>query len=292
MSTKKYSLSIILVNYNGQFWLKQTLSSLQEWYLHKTKRTVQVILVDNASTDDSMQMVKKEYKWVKRIELEKNVGFAAANNIGIKKSNSEFVMLLNSDTELTQASNLDIALRFLKKSPQVGVVTPKLTLPDGNLDWACHRGEPTPWASFCYFTKLSSIFSNWPAVAGYHQTYKDLSIAHQIDACSGAAMILRRSAINQVGLLDEQFFMYAEDLDWCKRFREAGWQIWYLPQLEIIHHKNKSGITSQIDTTRLRTTFAFYDTMLQYYDKHYAKKYPSFFRQVLQVFIEYKKGQA
>ena len=117
-----------------------------------------------------------------------------------------------------------------------------------------------------------------------------MSTIHEVDACSGAAMIVRTSAMEKVGLLDEQFFMYAEDLDWCKRFRDAGYTVIYHPQVKVIHHKYKSGIKSASQDIARKTHGHFYETMLQYYDKHYQSRYPSFVRGVIKSFVTYKKG--
>jgi len=136
-----------------------------------------------------------------------------------------------------------------------------------------------------YFAKLEKLFPKIKLFAHYHQTYKDLNTIHQIDACSGAAMMVRNSAIKKVGLLDEMFFMYAEDLDWCKRFRDVGYQVIFYPKVKIIHHKYKSGIKSSNRKTSLMTRRYFYKTMLQYYDKYYQNKYPKFIRKILEYFI-------
>ena len=127
-------------------------------------------------------------------------------------------------------------------------------------------------------------------MTSYHQWYKDLDTIHEIDACSGAAMIVRRSAISEVGLLDERFFMYAEDLDWCHRFRAAGYNIVYHPEVSVVHHKYKSGIKGSSKKIARSTHRHFYDTMLQYYDKYYRAQYPELLRIVIKYFTVIKKG--
>ncbi len=283
-------LTLVILNYNSKFWLKKCLLSINEEYLSKTKTLVETIVVDNNSQDDSVKMLKKDFKWVKTIELEENIGFSAGNNVALKQIKSEYVMLLNSDTEFTSLSNLDLLLNFMDSNQQAAVITPKLTLPDGNLDWASHRGEPTPWVSLSYYLGLERLFPNSKFFGQYHQKYLDLNFPHQIEACSGAAMLVRTSLMDKVGQLDEQFFMYAEDLDWCKRFREAGFEIWFNPDVEVIHHKYKSGIKTQSPLTAIQSKQHFYNTMLQYYDKHYKESYPRFVRFVLRVFLFIKKG--
>ncbi len=290
MSAAVADLSIIIVNYNGQFWLKTTLNSLKAEYLAKTKRKVDVIVVDNGSSDDSVQFLEKQYKWVKVIALKENLGFSAGNNVGLKQAKGRYVMLLNSDVEFTSDSNLDVLLDYLDANKQVAVVTPKLVLSTGELDWACHRGEPTLWAAFTYFTGLSKLSPASKWLGQYHQTYQDLTQVHEIEACSGAAMIVRQTAIAKVGLLDERFFFYAEDLDWCHRFRAQGFQIIFHPEVVLIHHKYKSGMSSNSDSVRRKTRDYFYDTMSQYYDKHYRQQYPEWVRWLVNAVITIKKG--
>ncbi|MDQ3008143.1 MAG: glycosyltransferase family 2 protein [bacterium] len=283
-------LTIIILNYNAQYWLKKTLKSLVEQYLNSTRKKVQVVVVDNNSQDGSAEIVAKEFKLVKLYTLDKNNGFAAGNNVALADVTSKYVMLLNSDMELTPASNLDHLIEYLDANLKTAVITPKITLFDGSLDPACHRGEPTPWASLTYFIGLEKLFPKIKLFSQYHQSYKSLSTTHEIDACSGAAMMVRVSDIKKVGVLDEQFFMYAEDLDWCRRFRLAGKKITFYPAVVIIHHKYKSGLSSLSKQTARKTQQHFYDTMLQYYDKHYQALYPAWIRKSVRAFIFLKKG--
>lgn len=285
-------LSIIILNYNSQFWLKKTLTTLKEQYLDKTKYDVEVIVVDNASTDDSLTMLKRSFRWVKLIELPTNVGFAAGNNVALKQIKSRYGMLLNNDVEFTSNSNLDILIDLLEKqdAKKIGMITPRLEFSTGQIDPACHRGEPDLWASLTYFAGLEKLFPKIRKFSEYHQWYKDLATAHQIDACSGATMLFRTTALKKVGLLDERFFMYAEDLDWCRSFRDQGWQIVFYPYVSLIHHKNKSGIGSSSKATSSKTKAYFYDTMLQYYDKHYQNNYPTWVRTLIKYIIKIKKG--
>lgn len=287
---KKSSLEIVIVNYNAQFWLKKTLMSLKKFYLDQAYHQVKVTVVDNASEDDSVAMVKRNFRWANLIQAEANLGFAAANNLALKKTQADYVMLLNSDVEFTAESDLDQLVDYLNQHPKVAVITPKVIFTDGSIDPACHRGEPTLWASLTYFLKLESLMPNSKIFGQYHQGFKDLNQVHQVDAVSGAAMVVRKKAMDQVGLLDERFFMYAEDLDWCFRFRQAGWQIIFYPQVKLIHHKYKSGLKNTSQAIARNTRKHFYDTMLQYYDKHYAHRYPKWVRGLVHTFITIKKG--
>lgn len=283
-------LSLIILNYNSKFWLKKCLDSLKTYYLDNTKTQIKTVVVDNNSDDGSTEMVKKDFNWVNLIELPENVGFSAGNNVALKQVTSPYVMLLNSDTEFNFSSNLDELIKFMEQNPQVAVATPRLSLSNGKLDWACHRGEPSLWAAFSYFTGLDKLFPGSKRFGQYHLTYKDLNKTHLIKACSGAAMMIKVKFMNEVGLLDEQFFMYGEDLDWCKRFRDQGYQIAFIPDVQITHHKYKSGIKTESPLTALQSKRYFYNTMLQYYDKHYRDKYPAPVRWLLRLFLFIKKG--
>lgn len=283
-------LTLVILNYNSGFWLKKCLISLDEYYLSKTKNVVKTVVVDNNSSDDSLQMLEKDFDWVEVIALDENKGFSAGNNTALRQIESEYVMLLNSDTEFSSRSNLDLLINFMDSNPNAAVITPKLILPNDELDWACHRGEPTPMASLFYYLGLEEKFPMSKTFSQYHLKYLDLTQTHQIKACSGAAMMVRTQYMDKVGFLDEQFFMYAEDLDWCKRFREAGYEVWYKPDTEVIHHKYKSGIKTQSPLTAIQSKRHFYNTMLQYYDKHYKKRYPRFVRFLLRAFLFIKKG--
>ncbi|MBP7843030.1 glycosyltransferase family 2 protein [Candidatus Woesebacteria bacterium] len=287
---KQADLEIIIVNYNSQFWLKKTLTTLKEFYLDTTKKTVITTVVDNASEDDSLKMLGREFRWVQVMKLKDNFGFAVANNAALRETKAKYVMLLNSDVEFTKQSNLDTLLKFLDEKEKVGVITPRVEFTNGEIDPACHRGEPTMWASFTYMSGLETLLPTSKAFSGYHQTYKNLRSIHTIDACSGAAMIVRGKLLESVGLLDERFFMYAEDLDWCKRFREAGYMVVYNPEVVVIHHKYKSGIKNTSQSIARKTRKHFYDTMLQYYDKHYLDAYPKFVRNIIKYILVIKKG--
>jgi GT2 family glycosyltransferase len=286
---KKHSLTIILVSYNGSFWLKKTLTSLFQFYLKKTRHRVQVVLVDNASSDDSVAMTQANFPQVKVIAAPTNLGFAGANNLALQDVRTDYVMLLNTDTELNEQNGIDDMIDYLKRHQDVGLIGPRLLLTNGQPDLAAHRGEPTLWASFTYFLGLERIFPHFRPFSGYHRLDLDLQTTHQIDALSGAAMIFPRRALRKVGLLDDHFFLYAEDLDWSKRFRDAGYKVIYFAPAVITQHKNKSGIANQDAQIKGKSREYFYDTMLQYYDKHYAHKYPRWLRHLVRTFIFVKK---
>jgi GT2 family glycosyltransferase len=261
-------LTIIILSYNTKDLLRQTLKSIPH------HQDFKIVVVDNASTDGSTTMIKHEFPSVILIKNTTNEGFAKANNQVISDLNSEYVMLLNSDVELGNLA-IEKMLDYLDNHSKVGAITPKVVLPNGELDWACHRGMPTPWNAFCYFAGFERLFPKRSLFAGYHQKYLDLNSTHQVEATSATAMIVRASAIEQVGLLDERFFFYAEDLDWCLRIRQKGFSIVYFPQAEVLHKKSQSGKLNQTNLELKRqSTLAFFTTMKQFYDKHYRNSYP------------------
>ncbi len=282
-------LSIIILNYNGKSWLEKLLPSLQSNWLNQTTFETEVVVVDNASTDDSVAYIEKQ-NGVRLICADRNGGFSYGNNLAIRNNSARYLMLLNSDTEfLPSASNLDVLINYMDETPSAGIITPLLLLDNGKPDPACHRGEPTPWASFTYFSGLERLFPKSRWFGQYHQTYKPMDSIHDIDACTGAALIVKNEAVQKVGVLDERFFMYAEDLDWCKRFREAGYRVIFHPGVKLIHHKYGSGLANTDDKIKSVTRKWYYDTMLQYYDKHYLNKYPRCLRWVLKAVLAAKR---
>ena len=282
-------LTIVIVNYNGSFWLKQTLETLAKNYLKNTRYKVEVYVVDNNSTDDSLEFLTHQ-NVAKVIKNKENLGFAVANNIVLRKTTARYSLLLNSDIEFLQSpqSNLDKLIEFMDAHSKVGVVTPFLRLTNGEIDLASHRGEPTPWAALSYFSGLDKLFPQNKFFGRYHQTYKSTDKIHEVEAVSGAAMLVRMTAVDKIGFLDERFFMYAEDLDWARRFREAGYKVIFNPEVILIHHKNKSGIENTSVKISRKTNRYFWDTMLQYYEKYYPRDF--LMRFWLKVLIFMKKG--
>lgn len=275
-------LSIIIISYNTKDLLRQCLLSID------TDPQTQIIVVDNASNDGSSAMVLKEFPQVLLIQSPINQGFAAANNVGLKVATGQYVLLLNSDTQVKPPA-LSILMRFLKHHQQAGAVTPQVILPDGAIDLACHRGMPTPWNAFTYYTKLESLFPHSKFFAGYHQTYQDFTKPHPVSATAMTAMMLKRPVIDKVGLLDDAFFLYGEDLDYCQRLTDHGYQIWYVPNAVVMHHKSASGKKNrQNPAQRHESIRHFYETMKQFYEKHYQKKYPRWVRQLVYWGIDIK----
>lgn len=298
-------LSIVILSYNTKNYLFKALQSVHA----VAKKDWEIIVVDNASTDGSPEMVNQTFPSITLIRNKDNLGFAGGSNIGMKKAKGQYVMLLNSDAEALPNSPFEPLLEYMDTHANVAMVAPRLILLDGTTDIAGHRGFPTPWNALTYFSGFEKLFGSFPLLnrmfGGYHQTWKDLSTVHDVDACSCAAVIVRSTALKKVGMLDDRFFMYAEDLDWCLRFKEAGWRVVYNPTVRVLHHKHKSGIHKEIleeggrgrekheHTIKHRAHTHFFQTMIQFYEKHYLVRYPRWVRRVVFMgiyIIQHMKG--
>ncbi len=233
-------LSIIIVNYNTFQLTCNTINSVIETL--KDDIEYEIMLVDNHSAPDVVRQLKETYASSETVHLilnRHNLGFSKANNIGIKHSKGEYILLLNSDT-VVQENCIQKSLAYIQSHPEIGALGCKLLLGDGSLDHACKRGFPTPEASFFYFTKLNRLFPHSPRMNAYTLGYQDIDAINEVDSLTGAFMLMPRSVIDEVGMLDEDFFMYGEDIDWCYRFKEAGYQVIYYPEAVTIHLKGQS----------------------------------------------------
>ncbi len=261
-------LSIIIVNYNTYTLTKQTIDSVLE---KKLPFEYEIMLVDNASMDDSMVKLQEDYKDIIREGLLKitlndaNLGFAKANNIGMRKSKGEYLLLLNSDTYVVEEC-LEKCMAYIEKDKQIGALGCKVILPDGTLDHACKRGFPTPRASFYYFLKLHK--RDKVKYGLYDALHLDENEVGEVDCLMGAFMLMPRHVLDQVGLLDEDFFMYGEDIDLCYRIKEGGYKIMYYPEASIIHYKGGSS-----KKRRTKVIYDFHNAMWIFYKKHYIKTY-------------------
>jgi GT2 family glycosyltransferase len=224
----------------------------------------EIWVVDNASTDGTVAMVTRAFPEVRLIANQENVGFAAANNQVLRQSRAHVFCLLNPDT-VVQEDTFRTLLAFLRAHPEVGMVGCKILNPDGTLQVACRRSIPTPWVAFTKLVGLSRLFPKSRLFGRYNLTYLDPDQSYEVEAISGSFMMVRGEAVAQVGLLDERFFLYGEDLDWCLRFRKAGWKIYYVPETRIVHFKGESSRRSGFDSLRL-----FYQAMHLFVSKHFA----------------------
>lgn len=270
-------LGIVIVNYRTCELLRECLQSIYE---SQGDFSFQVCVVDNCSQDGSCAMVREEFPQVQLVESEVNGGYAYANNLGLRalgfaqtsdgkpaESMPRYALLLNPDT-LLPPSALQEMLNFMETHPGAGVAGPRLVLADGSLDLACRRSFPSPEVSFYRMVGLSKLFPRSKRFGRYNLTYLDPDEVAEVDSVVGAFMLVRAETLQQVGLLDESFFMYGEDLDWAYRIKKAGWKVYYNPQVTVLHYKRAASRHSR------KADYEFYRAMHIFYRKHYATMTP------------------
>jgi hypothetical protein len=260
-------LTVVIPSYNTRDLMEQALRTVEE---ASGDLSVEIIVVDNASQDGSQQMVRERFPDAVLICNEKNVGFAGANNLAFRRARGRHILLLNSDT-IVRADTLHTMVSYLDDHPQVGAAGCKVLNPDGTLQLDCRRAFPTPSAAIYKLTGLSRLFPQSRRFALYNLSYLDEDETAEVDALSGSFMLVRRETLQQVGGLDEAYFMYGEDLDWCFRMREAGWKIYYVPTTQIIHFRGQSGRSHA-----LRVQFRKNEAMAIFVHKHMRKRYRFF----------------
>ena len=267
-------VSVIIVNYNVRDFLHQSLLSIQKALkgIHS-----EIFVIDNASDDGSVEMVGRRFPRIQLIANAANLGFAKANNIALKKARGKFILLINPDT-IVQEDTIRVMVEFLISHPEAGLAGCKILNPDGSFQPACRRSFPTPWVAFTKIFGLSRLFPNIKLFGKYNLTYLDTGETYPVDAVSGSFMMVRKETLEQVGGLDESYFMYGEDLDWCYRIRQAGWRIFYVHSTQIIHYKGESTRRSSLDEIRM-----FYDAMHLFVEKHFQSS--RFFKIVLRLSI-------
>lgn len=257
-------LSIIIVNYNVKAFLQNCLSSI----LRSTEKiNSEIIVVDNASDDGSVELIKKNFPQVKLIESKINLGFSRANNLGLQVAQGRYICLINPDT-IVEESTFHEMIKFMNEHPEVGLAGCKILNPDGTFQLACRRSFPTPWVAFTKIVGLSKFFPKSKIFARYNLTYLDENQSYEVDAVSGSFMFLRREVYEKIGGLDETFFMYGEDLDYCYRVKKAGFQVYYVHTTQIIHFKGESTKRSNIDEIK-----HFYEAMRLFVRKHLASSW-------------------
>jgi len=265
-------VGIVIVNWNTRDLLRGCLRSLAAGDPSVTRR---VLVVDNASADGSAAMVKAEFPDVELIENPENSGFAAANNLGLRRlgfvgdcaTAPRYALLLNPDTE-APPDGLRKIIDRVDRDPTIGGAGPRLQLPDGSLDLACRRSFPTPEIAMWRMLGLSKLFPKSRLFGRYNLTYLDEYLETEVDCVVGAFMLVRREVIAKVGLLDETFWMYGEDIDWAFRIKQAGWKILYYPAVTVLHIKRAASRQNP------RTKLEFQRASLIFYRKHYAAQTP------------------
>ena len=244
-------LSVVIVSYNVRRFVEQCLDSV-----HKASEGIETeaFVVDNASQDDTVEAIGKEYPWVRLIANDDNLGFARANNIAIRQSVGEYVLLLNPDTIVAEQT-LRQAVDFMDAHPKAGGVGVRMHNADGTLAPESRRAIPTPWVSCLKMLGFTRR---------YYMSHLSWDEPGRIEVISGAFCLLRRKALDQIGLLDEDFFMYGEDIDLSFRLLKGGWENWYVP-CDIVHFKGES-----TQKSTFRYVHVFYQAMLIFFRKHYS----------------------
>ena len=253
-------LSVIIVNYKVKHYLEQCLRSVAE---ASRGIAVEVIVVDNASGDGSVEYLRERFPDVTIIASEENLGFARANNLAIRNSHGQYVLLLNPDTIVAEDTFRDF-IGFMDSTPDAGGCGAYMLHTDGSFAPESRRGLPTPFVAFCKMSGLASLFPKSRTFGRYYMRYLNENEVNRIEIMSGAFMFLRRDALDKAGLLDEDFFMYGEDIDLSYRILKAGYNNYFLPS-RILHYKGESTVKSSY-----RYVHTFYRAMELFFNKHYA----------------------
>ncbi len=260
-------LSIVITSYNTSDYLAKCLSSI---FASTDIEDFEVFVVDNDSKDDSVEMVARDFPKVHLIANDANLGFAKANNRALSETQGRYVLLLNPDTEL-RPTTLAEMVSVMDARPDVGLAGLKLLRQDGEMDVACRRGFPTPFNSLTKFLRLDRIFPKSRIFGGYNLSYKDPDGDYEVDSIVGAFMFLRREVLHEVGLLDENYFMFGEDIDWCYRIKRSDWKVLYLGSKEILHVKGAS-----VSQNQRAMNSHFHQAMYIFHKTHLVQKYPFF----------------
>lgn len=271
-------LSIIIVNYNVKEFLLNLLDSIRK---ASKEISTEVIVVDNASDDGSYEVLREKYPDVKLIVNKENVGFGKANNQALQIANGKYILLLNPDT-IVREDTFTKMIEFFQSHPEAGIAGCKVLNPDGTLQLACRRGFPGPWTSFTKVMGLSTLFPKSKLFARYNLTYLNENQTYEVDAVSGAFLMMSKKAYETIGGFDPQFFMYGEDLDLCYRAQKSGFKVYYVHSTEIIHYKGESTRRSSIDETKV-----FYDAMHLFVRKHFSSSF--IIESILQTAIIFRK---
>lgn len=259
-------LDIVIVSHGAEDLLRRCLASLRE---HPSSVPMRVTVVDSGSTDGTPDMVEREFAEFRLVRCE-NVGFSAANNVVLRETSAAAALLLNPDTEV-YAGTLDATLARLRSDPAVGMVGAKLITPDGALDHACKRSFPTPLGALAHFSGLGRLGGSPKSLSQYRATELGDDEPGEVDAVNGAYMLVRDTALRDSGLLDEGYWLYMEDLDWCYRFWQAGWKVFYEPAGVAMHVKGGSSAGRRAP----RQEIAFHRGMGRFYRRHYAPGRPA-----------------
>jgi GT2 family glycosyltransferase len=281
-------VSICIPTLNASNYLRNCLRSIQDQHLliwasagtngadHPDEDTsaqdhrlsIEVIIVDNASSDDTLQMLAGEYPAVRLITNSSNLGFTHPVNQALQLSQGRYMLLLNPDTVVLPGA-INELVGYIETHPEVGICGPKVLNGDGTLQKACKRGVSRPWATFSYFSGLYALFPHSKLFGGYLLNYLDEDKIHEVDGISGSCMLIRRSVVDQIGYLDERFFAYQEDADYCFQAKKAGWKVVYFPSAQVIHYGGQGGSRAQ----PYKSIIEWHRSYYLYYRKNLASDY-------------------
>ncbi len=260
---QKPDLSIIIVNWNVRQRLEQCLLSIYPPAGDRPTLTIETIVVDNASTDGSVDMVRRAFPQVTLIANSDNPGFTGGNNQGIAASQGRYVLLLNPDTQVLNDA-LTRMVAYMDAQPHIGALGPMLLNPDGSVQ-SSRRRFPRPATAFLESTVLQSWFPRHRLLRDYYVLDTPNDVIAQVDWVTGACLLTRREVLDQIGLLDDGYFMYSEELDWCRRAKMAGWQVVYFPEARVIHYGGQS--SEQVKTFQI---IQFNRSKIRYFRKHHG----------------------
>src|SRR6185369_8988049 len=295
------TLSIIILTYNTKQLTLDAVASVERNYPEEVASgEFEIIVADNESSDGTLDAFKvyKKTSSIRSLLLIANggnIGFSAGNNKGVSYAKGRYVLFLNPDT-IVHDKTLISMVEFMEKHPDVGASSCKLINSDGEVDFNCHRGFPTPWNAFCYFSGLQRVLPKSRLFAGYTQGWKDFSTDHEVDAIEGAFLLLPRTVGEKVGWWDEDYFFYGEDLQFCYDIKKLGLKIYYLGTVESMHiggassgiKKKTQHITSANREAKLKTQAARFEAMKIFYRKNYRKAYPVWVQWVMFAAIDFK----
>jgi len=240
---------------------------LQSIY-QNTRLSFEVIVVDNCSQDGVVEMLRAEYPEITLVENQENAGYTRPMNQAMRLGCGRYLLQLNPDT-LILPEAIDRLVVFMDQHLEVGICGPKVLNRDRTLQKPCRRGEPRPWAVLTYFLGLSALFPRNPRFSQYLLTYLDEDEIHEVDGVAGSCMLARRALIDEIGYLDERYFAYQEDADFCFRARQSGWKVYYMPAAQIIHFGSLGGSRVQ----PYRSIYEWHRSYFNYYRQHLAKDY-------------------
>ena len=259
-------LSIVILSFRDREKLRETIKSV---FKSEITYSFEVIVVDNDSKDGSAEMVEAEFPNVTLIRNENN-GFSGGNNVGMRVAKGRYVLILNPDTEV-MSNTLQECLNKMEERTDIGMLGCKILRPNGEYDLASKRNIPDPLGAIFRLTRLSLIFPHSKFFNRYNVVKTSYEEEGEMGAGTGAFLMVRREVIDKIGMLDEDYWMYWEDMDWCYKCTKAGWKVWYYPKVKIIHHK---GVSSR--KTPFKALKAFHSAMWVFYKKHYAPRMPFF----------------